>query len=451
MKLHENKRAAIRLICFFCAALAVLGGFTYIGYSTANRYRTRLENGCRRSLEELSGYLADLEAALTKSLYSNSLPEQGLLSAQLLRDAGCAKEALEQLPLDETQLHGVNRFLSQTGEFAVSLSCRLSAGEALREEDRASLAALQRHARTLNAALQDCTAGLRQGENGNWYFLRSLSEEDEVLPAVTDGFREMGDGLADYPTLIYDGPFSDHILQQQPRMTQGKPDLGEEAAAAAAKSFLALGNAPAETLTPLGKSESRLAVYSFAAGSIALDVTRCGLFVARAIDSRSVEKSAISVESARRNAQVFLSMQGYADFRESYYSVSENICTVNFAAQQDGVTCYPDLIKVSVAMDNGSVVLFDACGYLMNHQKRELPAPKLSAEEARARLSPALTPAAEPKLAVIPTSGANEAFCYEFRCVGTGGETVLVYLDTQTGSERRLLILLQSDGGILTI
>ena len=43
--------------------------------------------------------------------------------------------------------------------------------------------------------------------------------------------------------------------------------------------------------------------------------------------------------------------------KESYYSVADHICTVNFAAQQNGVTCYPDLIKVSVAMDNGSIVL----------------------------------------------------------------------------------------------
>ena len=272
-----------------------------------------------------------------------------------------------------------------------------------------------------------------------------------MLPTVTDGFREMEAGFEDYPTLIYDGPFSDHILQQTPRMTEGKTDYGETAAAAAAKSFLSLGNVSAGELTSLGKSESNLAVYSFALGSMTMDVTCAGPYVARVIDSRNVEKSAISVESARKNARIFLSMQGYSDFQESYYSVADHICTVNFAAQQDGVTCYPDLIKVSVAMDNGSVVLFDACGYLMNHMRRELSEPKLSAEEARKKLSPALIPAAEPKLAVVPTTGGNEAFCYEFRCTGANGETVLVYLDTQTGLERQLLILLQSDGGILTI
>ena len=137
--------------------------------------------------------------------------------------------------------------------------------------------------------------------------------------------------------------------------------------------------------------------------------------------------------------------------KESYYVINNNICTINYAYVQDGAVCYPDLIKVSVALDNGSVVLFDACGYLMNHTARTLPPAQLSAEQAAEKLSPALTPRGDAKTAVIPTSGGNEACCYEFKCTGTDGETVLVYIDTQTGLERQVLILLQSDGGVLTI
>ena len=234
MKLHENRRAVVRLISFFCAALIVLGGFTYVGYSTANRYRTRLENEYRRSLEELSTYLSNVETALTKSLYSNSLPEQTLLASRLLRDAGCAKESLSQLPLSQTPLDKIYRFLSQTGEFAVSLSSKLSSGQSLNSEDYDSLASLRSYAHSLSASLQDCAAELFSGENGDWYFIQKLSEENEVLPVVTDGFREMESGFEDYPTLIYDGPFSDHVMQQTPRMTDGKPDYGESAALAAA-------------------------------------------------------------------------------------------------------------------------------------------------------------------------------------------------------------------------
>ena len=40
--------------------------------------------------------------------------------------------------------------------------------------------------------------------------------------------------------------------------------------------------------------------------------------------------------------------------------------------------------------------------------------------------------------------------CYEFRCVNDSGQEFLVYIDTATGMEDNILILLHADGGILT-
>ena len=54
--------------------------------------------------------------------------------------------------------------------------------------------------------------------------------------------------------------------------------------------------------------------------------------------------------------------------------------------------CYPDLIKVSVALDNGGIVEYDASGFLMNHTERDLAAASLTADEARENVSPYLTP-----------------------------------------------------------
>lgn len=44
--------------------------------------------------------------------------------------------------------------------------------------------------------------------------------------------------LSDYPTLIYDGPFSDHIMSAQPKMTSGAKEISKENALDIASSFL---------------------------------------------------------------------------------------------------------------------------------------------------------------------------------------------------------------------
>ena len=46
--------------------------------------------------------------------------------------------------------------------------------------------------------------------------------------------------------------------------------------------------------------------------------------------------------------------------------------------------CYPDMVKLAIAMDTGEMLRFDAEAYLTSHAARELPEPAVSEEDARA-------------------------------------------------------------------
>ena len=70
-------------------------------------------------------------------------------------------------------------------------------------------------------------------------------------------------------------------------------------------------------------------------------------------------------------------------------------------------------------------------------------------EQARQSVSSVLT-VESTRLALIPTSGQNEVLTYEFLCSSSTGDKVLCYVDTQTGAEEQLLILLQTPNGMLT-
>ena len=48
------------------------------------------------------------------------------------------------------------------------------------------------------------------------------------------------------------------------------------------------------------------------------------------------------------------------------------MCVCLFFYEQDNVICYPDLVKVGIALDDGSVVRVEAAGYRMNHVVRDL-------------------------------------------------------------------------------
>lgn len=450
-----KRRFWIRVASFSAAALVVLGAFSAIGFSAASRYRTTLELSYRRALEEISVYISNIENALNKGIYAASTPQIIGLSNKLFSECACAKVCLSQIPLDEIPVESIHKFISQTGDFANTLSRKVSSGAAITAEDYESLTLLADYAVTLNAAIQDVESELLNNfENAADItgYLDQFTPQYEQLArlAVNDGFRQMEEGFADYPTLIYDGPFSDHIYQQESIMLKDKREVSEQVAREAAANFR---RGASSQLTLTNQSEGKIPTYTFSCAdntTCTLDVTIQGGIPQRMIDSRLVEETVLSTQQAIATATMFLQERGFASMKESYYSIANNIITINFAATEQGYTCYPDLIKVSVALDNGAVLMYDATGYIMNHTGRTPPAPKLTLADAQAKLSPHLTVSSSSQ-AIIPTSWKGESYCYEFHCVGRENQEVLVYINTQTGLEEQILILEKSDNGIFVM
>ena len=203
-----KNRTKIRLCSYGAAVLAVAAGLAVTGWRAASHWRTRLENHYQQAWAELSEYLAEMESTLNKLLYTNSLPEQTVLSAELLRDAGGAQHALSVLPSDAEPMADVYRYLAQAGEYAQSLAARRAAGEAPDEASAASLAALYDYAASLNDALLDY-----RRQTTPVFTHESLALEGAAPPSVTDGFRSAADELEAYPTLLYDGAFADRVEQ----------------------------------------------------------------------------------------------------------------------------------------------------------------------------------------------------------------------------------------------
>ncbi|MBQ2582048.1 MAG: germination protein YpeB, partial [Ruminococcus sp.] len=109
-----------------------------------------------------------------------------------------------------------------------------------------------------------------------------------------------------------------------------------------------------------------------------------------------------------------------------------------------------DLVKVSVAMDNGEIVGYDARGFLVNHTKRSYPKKLFSNLRAQEKVSAQLEITGE-QLCVIPTDSLGEKLCYEFKCKAKNGRNVLVYINAETGEEQQILLLVETATGMLTV
>ena len=101
-------------------------------------------------------------------------------------------------------------------------------------------------------------------------------------------------------------------------------------------------------------------------------------------------------------------------------------------------------------MEKGDIIGFESHGYMMSHRDRTLPRPVVSLAEAQANISQDFT-VEEQTMAIVPTGGKNEVFCYEFLCVAADGQKVIVYIDANTGEEENMLILIENENGTLTM
>lgn len=409
--------------------VVVLSGTAVYGFMQAAKYKRDMQYGYRRALNDLNDHVGNIETTLDKAAYANTATEQNGLAAKLMRESSMAKSSLSVLPVGDNSLNSVSKFITQVGDFSMSLAQRISSGEKVTADEYKAMQSLESYSKKLVTDMQNVNVDFSGTETFH------------------DAMKDTAKDFSNFPSLIYDGPFSDNVTNQKPKLTQGKEQILQGNAENIAADFLKTDQSK---LTHSQDTAGNLPTYNFSAnnGAIRVCVTKTGGFVADMTNSRGVEDKKLGYAEASKKARAFLGARGIQNMKESYYMITDNVCLINYAFQQDDVICYPDLVKVGVALDNGEIVRFESTGYIMNHHERTLTA-KLTAQQAQKSVSPNLS-VKQCRLALIPTSGNGEKLTYEFLCSGTQNDRVLVYINAANGYEENILILQQSDQGILT-
>lgn len=446
MENQVSRRGKIRVRLYASVLILVLFSAFVINAQKASELSRQLNADAERSLSTLEACMSSINTNLTKGLYANTTPMLSSMAISLTRDAASAKNSLSALPLSDTQLDNMLKFLSQVGAFVSTLDRKLSLGEPITSEERNQLKQLIDVSQKLLSELDTITQGVEDGSVSFKQAGSTLQKSTDQSVQIGSAFGDAEQTLTDYPTLIYDGPFSDHILNQSPKTLEGKSDISKEKALEIASDFIGIDKS---TLRFDSETNGVIETYNFFVDSINISVCKKGGAVLYLLGSSNAGESVITPEQAVENAKNFLSAKGYENMKESYYSTQDGICTVNFAYENEGVICYPDLIKLSVSLETGNIISFDARGFIMNHTDRPPVQSKISADEAKMSVSDYLTVMSS-RLAIIPTDYKTEKTAYEFHCKTPDEQEVLVYIDVLTAKEDDILLLLYSDGGILT-
>lgn len=440
------KRSKIRAFSFAAALLLTLSVFAISGTVRANRLQRQLRVTSERALCDLDTYLNNIQVNLEKGVYASTPPMIGTVATDLWREATGAKSSLSALPLGETRLNNTYKFLSQVGDFVMALNKKVERGESITEEERTSMQQLLNFAETLSSEVSAMRQELFDGYLNFESAENTLDNNAGEIASLSADMESAEQALTDYPSLIYDGPFSDHINQTTSVLLENAAEISQDEAMKKAGDILGVAT---DEIKFFSDEEDNSAAFCFQCGDTTIAITRRGGYLLYMLSSQYVGEVKLRYEDAKRYAAEFLEKNGYHDMQESYYTISDGICTINYAYTDGEYICYPDLIKVSVSLEDGKILSADCRGYIMNHKDRSIPVPSLTAAEAQKNISPLLT-ITSTRLAVIPTDSQTEKYAYEFHCKNADGAEFLVYIDTATGYEDDILLLLYSDGGVLT-
>lgn len=437
-------RAKARIALYLSAIILVLGIFSIVQTVKANKYEREATITRQMALISLDEYLNNISTNLEKTIYANTPTMLSRLSTEMWREATSAKNSLSMLPTGETSLSNTYKFLSQIGEFVMSLQRKTANGEELTQDERNQLRQLYDYCNTLNEQVRKMCYDL---ENGNFTFENTKStllKTDDNITTINGGFDDVEQSISDLPSLIYDGPFSDHIEQGEEKFIKGLENISKEKGLEVAKTVC--GDAD---LKYSSDEDGNIPCYIYQSENCTVAITKQGGKPLYMLSSEYVGEISYKYEDALKNAISYLKKIGYSELKESYYFIDNGICTINFSALQNGIVLYPDLIKVSVGLENGKILSFDATGYVSNHTDRKIPDNKISLIEAQKSISNELI-VIDSRVCIIPTEWKTEQFCYEFHCKTKNDQELLVYIDSVTGQEDNILILLYSDNGVLT-
>ncbi|MEA5039583.1 MAG: germination protein YpeB [Clostridiaceae bacterium] len=432
-----DKRLLTRLTCFSMALAVILGGSTLYYGRKASVCSTYISLQNQRALSRLLESVDNLDSALRKTACVPAGEMRSLLAAEIWRQCESAKAAMSVLPLSDTHLEKTEKYLAQAGDYAYYL-LRQGVYGGTSENDVKNLATLA----TISAALVPQLSALKERADTGDAVFEAVIRGQSTATAATDAFVQTETSFPEYEGLSYDGPFSEHISQMKPKLLDGLAECSPEQARAVGSALLDTNDLQLQY-----EGDGEIPYYCFSAGDgRTLCITKVGGKLLALTDERQCGESVLTPDEAVKAGDEWLAAHGYDRMVSTYYTLSGGTANINYVSTQDDAVVYPDLITLSVALDDGSVMRADARGYLMNHIVRTAPSVDLSGS---------VPPEAEgmevlsQRQAVIPTAGKNEVWCHEYLCQLAGGKA-LIYVGCESGKVENVLLLVENETGTLT-
>lgn len=454
-------------------------------YRAKKDYQGYLSNQFNRNFFALGDYVKNINTLLQKAPIASTSKERNIIYSDIWRQADVAQDTLGNLPINQQVIANASKYLKQVGDYNYMLLKKDSKGEPITKENIAQLKKYADYSQKLQDDLYGLTNSLEAGNIGfsdlprkgnTWMGTASkgVQSSDKIFGGIKRSFVK-------YPSMIYDGPFSDHVVYSK-MFTELK---GNALSAAEAKTFakdvLKEKNSNIVSISVMDTEKSIKEdksiktkvyyqnnnknvkvepsdVYSIQAvrkyngknENIYMEIGKKGKHLVSIINSKLPSSEVINMNEADKYGLDFLNKIGYKDMAAAYFQKYDNAVVINYVYKDNkGIVYYPDMIKVKVSLSNGEILSFDASGYLTYHKQRNAGGIKLTQAQAQKSITTTFDIKGA-DLAVIPLENKQEVLCYEFKGI-YNKKYFIVYINAKTGDQENILQVIDTNRGKLVI
>lgn len=444
-KTRKLKNLIIILSVTLGCIIIALSTLLIIFVSKSNTYKLQLENTYKQNFYELISDINALEIDLSKLIATNSLQSQKTLLTNIYDLSKTGAVNLSALPIASNKIKNLNKYLNTVGGYSYSLiEKNLNNNEKISSEDLKTIEEIYDYCVKVKFDLNNF---IKDVENFN--IINSIDYTDGDLSKFDGGIGTTNDDEGQVPTLIYDGPFSDSVINKEIRGLDSTVYTESQVREILTNNFRFFDDFEIEYV---GETIGKFATYNYRTYNDNLElyvqVTKQGAFVlgANAINSVSGNKN-LTINECELFAHNFASLMGIDNMFNVWSQKVADIVYINLAPIVNGVIYYPDLIKVKVNASTGFVEGWEASNYAYNHIKRNDFTYGISFDDAQSRLSPVLK-VIERNYSIIPNEFVGESFAYEFICEWNDF-TYYIYLDCYTGEELNIMRVVNTTNGNL--
>ncbi len=423
-------------------AIILLSVFLGLSRSDGKSWMAMSENNMESAYYTLTDSLLNIENNFSKLRVTRDGNLAGEMLIDVAMDSQTAAANLAILSYSGYDMSALVKFCNQVGDYSKYLVTKLTGGEELSEEDYNTLAKLYEATYSIGKKLNAVKDALMSGEK----IVTGLDEFNSHFAEIADS---LVDGSIQYPSLIYDGAFSDSLEERQPKSLSGE-DIDPEKQQDNITKILC--DYKIKSVKYTGESDNGFTAYVYDVtledgSNVYLQLAKKGGSIVMWDKQFDSQQPTLSVEEGVVLAEQYMQKQGYENVKGVYACVTDSVLYVNICYVENDIVIYPDMIKIKVSLDDGKIIGFEGLNYIYNHTERSLETPAVTEGEVRNMDFGGLE-VQSVRLALIPLDNGKETLTYEVYGK-VDNYAYYVFIDAKTGKAVEVLQVIDSDEGEL--